>query len=228
MASWSSIEQDIHSLKPPDIMKETEKKNHCLFLLGQSYNPALWHINSKVQLLCQSLLVLTLAHQLLYCHRLMWNDMPHLHRSELLVYLATFSYILYQIPSAADNTFLNNSKPTECRLIPFKPWLDKCHHLIFEFERSVWFHARAFAFCLMVLPFEKVTKKKAETNHFQFCFTSCKCFVFVICRHFTTLKWLKVLKLSKICLKTAKAMTPKNNRSEHFVSQWKDTIQFKL
>ena len=34
-------------------------------------------------------------------------------------------------------------------------------------------------------------------------------FGFVICRHFTTLKWLKVLKLSKICFKMVKAMTPK-------------------
>ena len=75
---------------------------------------------------------------------------------------------------------------------------------------------RAFAFCLMVPPFENVTKKKAENNLFLFCFTLRKCFVFVICRHFATLKWLKVLKLSKIGLKMVKAMTPK---SEHFVSQ---------
>ena len=52
-----------------------------------------------------------------------------------------------------------------------------------------------------------------------FCFTLRKYFVFVICRHFTTLKWLKVFKLSKICSKMVKAMTPKNYRSEHFVSQ---------
>ena len=78
---------------------------------------------------------------------------------------------------------------------------------------------RAFAFCLMVPTFEKVTKKMAENNLFQFCFYICKCFNFVICRHFTTLKWLKVLKCSKICLKMVKAMTSKNNRSEYFVSQ---------
>ena len=62
---------------------------------------------------------------------------------------------------------------------------------------------------LMVPHFEKVPKKKAESNLFQFCFTLRKCFVFVICRHFTTLKWLKVLKLSKICFKMIIAMTPK-------------------
>ena len=106
--------------------------------------------------------------------------------------------ILNQIPTS--NTSLNNSKPTKCRLIPFKPWLDKCvRHSIFEFERFAWFHARAFAFCLKVPPFWKVTKK-AENNLFQFCFTLRKCFGCVICRHFTTLRWLKVLKLSKICL----------------------------
>ena len=44
-------------------------------------------------------------------------------------------------------------------------------------------------------PFEKVTKKKAENNLFQFCFTLRKYFVTVICRHFTSLKGLKVLKL---------------------------------
>ena len=60
-------------------------------------------------------------------------------------------------------------------------------------------------------PFRKSQKKKAENNIFQCCFTSRKCFVFVICRHFTILKWLKVLKLSKICFKMVKAMTPKTN-----------------
>ena len=59
------------------------------------------------------------------------------------------------------------------------------------------------------IPDEKVTKKKTENNLFQFCFTIRKCFNFVICGHFTTLKWLKVLKLSKICLKMVKAMMPK-------------------
>ena len=109
--------------------------------------------------------------------------------------------ILNQIPNATSKTFLNNSKPTECRLISFKPWLNKCvRHSIFEFKRSAWFHVRAFAFCLMVPPDEKVTKKKAENNLFQFCFALRKCFVFVNCRHFTTSEWLKVLKLSKICL----------------------------
>ena len=33
-----------------------------------------------------------------------------------------------------------------------------------------------------------------------------------------TLKWFKVLKLSKICVKMVKAMMSKN-RTEHFVSQ---------
>ena len=94
--------------------------------------------------------------------------------------------------------------------MPFKPWLDKCiRHSIFEFQRSAWFHARAFVFCLKLPPFEKVTKPKAENNLFQICFTLRKCFVFVICRHFTTLKWLKVLKLSKICLKIVKCMMAK-------------------
>ena len=115
-----------------------------------------------------------------------------------------------QNPNATSNTLLNNSKPTECRLIPLKPWLDKCVcYSIFGIERSAWFHAHAFAFCLMVPAFEKVTKLKAEHNLFQCCFSLRKWFVFVICRHFTTLKWLKVLKLSKICLKVAKVMTPK-------------------
>ena len=114
-------------------------------------------------------------------------------------------YILNQIPYATGNTFLNNSKPTECRLLPFKPWLDKClRHSVIEFERSAWFHARAFAFCLMVPPFEKVTKRRQKIT-----FTLCKCFVFVICWHSTTLKWLKLLQMIKICVKMVKAMTPK-------------------
>ena len=61
----------------------------------------------------------------------------------------------------------------------------------------------------MLSPEETVTKKKAENNLFRFCFTLRNCFVFVICMHFTTLKWLKVLNLSKIWLKMVKAMTPK-------------------
>ena len=67
---------------------------------------------------------------------------------------------------------------------------------------------------------KKVTKRKAENNLFQFCFTLRKCFFFffffflfnfVICRHFTTGRWLKVLKLNKICFKMVKARTPKTN-----------------
>ena len=54
------------------------------------------------------------------------------------LYTQIFHYILNQIPNATSNTFLNNSKPTECRLTPFKPWLDKSvRHSIFEFERSM-------------------------------------------------------------------------------------------
>ena len=60
----------------------------------------------------------------------------------------------------------------------------------------------------MVPTFEKVTKKKAENNLFRFCFTLRKCFVFVMGRHFTTLKWLKVVKLSKSCFKMVKRMMP--------------------
>ena len=51
--------------------------------------------------------------------------------------------------------------------------------------------------------------QKAENNCYQFSFTLHKCFVFVICRYFTTFKWLKVLKFCKICLKMIQAMTPK-------------------
>ena len=142
--------------------------------------------------------------------------------------------ILNQIPNATSNTFLNNSKPTECRLILFKPWLDECvRHSIFKFERSAWFHARAFDFCLMVPPFEKVTKRRQKITIFDFVLPYVNVFVFVICRHFTTVKCLKVLKLSKIYLKMLKAMTQKNNnkknnQSEHFAYQWTDNIQFTL
>ena len=122
------------------------------------------------------------------------------------------AYILNQLPNATRNIFLNNSKPTECRLIPFKPWLDKwVRHSIVEFERSVWFHAHTIAFCVMVPRSENVPKKKAENNIFQFSLTLLKCF--------TTLKWLKVLKLSKRCFKMIK-----NSRSEHLVSQRTDRL----
>ena len=144
-------------------------------------------------------------------------------------------HLLNQIPNASSNTFLNNSKLSECRLILFKPWVDKCiRHSVFEFERSAWFHARAFVFffffffCLMVPPLEKVTKKNAENYLFQFCFTLRKCFVFVFYRQLTALNGLKVLKLSTICLKNGQRNDAKNKRSEHFISQWRDTIQFTL
>ena len=70
----------------------------------------------------------------------------------------------------------------------------------------------------MVPLLEKVTKK-AENTLFQFCFTLRKCFVFVMCGHFTTLKWLKVLKLSKIFFQNGQSYDAKNKRSDHFVSQ---------
>ena len=80
-------------------------------------------------------------------------------------------YILNQIPNATTNIFLNNSKSTECRLIPFNPWLDKCVlHSVFGFERSAWLHAWAFAFCLRVPPFQKGTKKTAELTVFSILF----------------------------------------------------------
>ena len=60
----------------------------------------------------------------------------------------------------------------------------------------------------MVPAFKNVTKKKAENNLLQFYFTLSTVFFFFFF-HFTTLKWLKVLKLSKICFKMVKAMTPK-------------------
>ena len=120
---------------------------------------------------------------------------------------------LNQIPNATINTFLNNSKPAHCRVIAFNPWLDKyVRHLIFEFERSAWFHARTIAFCLTVPPFEKVTKQKEENSLFHFSFTLLKHFVFVICRHLTTLNWLKVLKLRKLCSKNDQSHDTKNNR----------------
>ena len=75
---------------------------------------------------------------------------------------------------------------------------------------------RAFAFCLMVPPDENVTKKKAENNLSQFCFTLRKCFVFVICRHF---KVVKRIKIKQNLLKTGQNHDAKNNRLEHFVSQ---------
>ena len=85
---------------------------------------------------------------------------------------------------------------------------------------------RAFAVCLMVPPFEKVTKRRQKKNLFQFYFTLHKYFVFVLCRHFMTLKWLKVLKLNKICLKMVKAMAPKTtNQNILFLS---DRIPFNL
>ena len=63
-------------------------------------------------------------------------------------------HLLNQIPNASSNTPLNNSKLTECRLILFKPWVDKCiRHSVFEFERSAWFHARAFVFFFFLLFF---------------------------------------------------------------------------
>ena len=106
--------------------------------------------------------------------------------------------ILNQIPNATNITFLNNSKPTECRLIPFKPWLEMC--LSFNFQ--VWTICVISCACIHFLsygtPFRKIHKKKVENNLFWFCVTLCKCFVFIICRHFTTVKWLKVLKYSKI------------------------------
>ena len=78
----------------------------------------------------------------------------------------------------------------------------------------------------MVPPFEKVTKQKAGNNLFHVRFTLLKHFVFVICRHLTTLKWLKVLKLSKICLKMTKAMTPKT--TDQNIWFLNDRIRFNL
>ena len=124
----------------------------------------------------------------------------------------------------------------------FEMWIDftaeyKINVLVIQFSslNDLRDFMRAyFDFYLMVPPFEKVTKrrqKKKKKNIFKFvlpCANAFFFFFFVICGHFTTLKWLKVLKSSKICFKTVKAMTPENKRSEHFVSQLTDTIQFTI
>ena len=61
------------------------------------------------------------------------------------------------------NQILNAVPVTFSWIIQNQQNIDLCVcHSIFEFERSAWLHARAIAFCLMVSPFEKVTKKKAE------------------------------------------------------------------
>ena len=67
------------------------------------------------------------------------------------------------------------------------------------------------AHMLFVLRYPLSKSQKAENNLFSTLFysTLLQCFVFVICRHFMTLKWLKVSKLSNIGLKMVKAMTPK-------------------
>ena len=64
--------------------------------------------------------------------------------------------ILNKIPNATSNIFLNISKPTECRLIPFQPWLDKCvGHSIFEFEQSADF-MRAHSLYVLWYPLSKM------------------------------------------------------------------------
>ena len=77
-------------------------------------------------------------------------------------------------------------------------------------------------FCHMVPPFEKVTKKRRQIiTFFNFVLLYMNILLFVICKHFTTLKWLQVLKLSKICLKMIKAMTSKTTEQNIlFLNEW--------
>ena len=83
----------------------------------------------------------------------------------------------------------------------------------FEFERPAWFHACAIVFLSYGILIRKSHNKKAENNLFQFRVCLLKSFVFVTCftTCFMTLKWLKILKLSKICLNMIKAMTLKQS-----------------
>ena len=76
---------------------------------------------------------------------------------------------------------------------------------------------RGYSLFLLWYPLSKKSQKRRQKiNLFQFCFTLRKCFVFVICRHFTTLK--------QNLLKNGQSHDAKNNRSEHFVSQCTDII----
>ena len=53
-------------------------------------------------------------------------------------------YILSQSTNANGKTSLDNSKSNRYMTKLFEPWLDKCiSHLIFEFERSLCFHAHS-------------------------------------------------------------------------------------
>ena len=123
--------------------------------------------------------------------------------------------ILNQIPNATNNTFLINSKPTKCRPILLKTLLDKClRHSVVDFERPTSFHARVFALCLMVPPFEKVTKRRQKITFFNFVLL----YVNVLFLPFVDIV-VESIKIYQNLLKNGQAMTPKNNRSEHFVSQ---------
>ena len=129
--------------------------------------------------------------------------------------ICTSSDVGYYIPNATNNTFLINSKPTKYRPILFKPLLDKClRHSIVEFERPASFHASIFALCLMVPPFEKVTKRKQKITFFNFVLL----YVNVLFLPFVDIV-VKSTKIYQNLLKNGQAMTSKNNRSEHFVSQ---------
>ena len=65
----------------------------------------------------------------------------------------------------------------------------------------------------MVPPFEKVTKKKKENNLLHFCFTLRKCFVLVMCRHFT-FKVVKFIKIEPDLLKIGQSHDAKNHTRE--------------
>ena len=118
-----------------------------------------------------------------------------------------FISILNQIPNATSKTFLNNSKSTKYITMSFKLWLDKCmYHFMIEFERPV--------------------KTQIEKNLINLDLLYLNVLFLCIYGHFTTFKWLKVFKLSKICLKMIRAMTPKTTAQN--ICFLKERIRFNL
>ena len=79
------------------------------------------------------------------------------------------SLILNQIPNATCNTFLNISKPTECRLIPSQPWLDKCvgHSVSSLNDLNDFMHAHWLFVSLYPLS-KKSQKRRQKITFFNF------------------------------------------------------------
>ena len=122
-------------------------------------------------------------------------------------------YILNQIPNTTSNTFLNNPKPTECRLIPFKPGYINMFAIQFSSLNNLRDFLRAYSLFVLWYPLLKSHKKEGRklltVFNFVLIYANVSFLSFISIFDF---KVVKSIKMEQHLLKNGQSHDAKNKR----------------